>query len=310
MRFEKVSKENFHEQKYLIANPDVVQGIYRNEFKDGRDHFEKTGILEQRFQKLSQKEDSPLAVIHVPKCSGTSLRIEIDSICPNMYSGTKYSVRKSRRKFIRNSEINLVQSELEATTWTAKELRSAHDQYQCLMGHISLVDFYKAGFQEFLVIVREPKIRLLSEFLFHTSNSEYRQHLEKFKVTDSKSYFRNYASKISKNVISNLVTTEYIYDWGYKDLQISCYWNDEIPKLMMDMFGMVAQNIRVNETRPKITEIDFRILDLVHELTEKDSALLNRLMNSSLLSQRSKEQMDEDFERYLQKNFVYVKRLI
>jgi hypothetical protein len=129
-------------------------------------------------------------------------------------------------------------------------------------------------------------------------------------VTDSKSYFRNYSSKISKNVISNLVTTEYIYDWGYKDLQISCYWNDEIPKLMMDMFGMVAQNIRVNETRPKITEIDFRILDLVHELTEKDSALLNRLMNSSLLSQRSKEQMDEDFERYLQKNFVYVKRLI
>jgi hypothetical protein len=79
---------------------------------------------------------------------------------------------------------------------------------------------------------------------------------------------------------------------------------------MMNMFGREPQNIRVNETHSQLIEIDFRILDLVHELTERDSALLNRLMNSSLLSQRSKEQMDEDFERYLQKNFVYVKRLI
>jgi hypothetical protein len=191
MRFEKVSKDNFHEQKYLIANPDVVQGIFRNEFKDGRDHFENAGILEQRFQKISSEKDSPLAIIHVPKCSGTSLRIEIDAISPKMYSGSKYSVRKSMHKFLRNPKMNLVHSQPEATTWTSRELRAAQDQYECVMGHISLKDFYKAGFKDFLVVVRDPRIRLLSEYIFHTSNSEYRQLLEKFKVKDSKSYFHN-----------------------------------------------------------------------------------------------------------------------
>jgi hypothetical protein len=310
MRYEVSTKLNFNEEKYLAANPDVVQGILRKEFKNGENHFERAGILEQRFQKVSLEKDSPLAVIHVPKCAGTSLRIEIDAISSNMYSGSKYSMRESRPKILRNFKMNLIQSHLEATTWTSKELRAVLNQYECLMGHISMKDFFEAGFDDFLAIVREPRIRLLSEYLFHTSHSEYVQLLEKFKVTNSKSYIRNYASKRSKNKISELVTAEYIFDWSNKDLKFSCYWNDEISKLMMNMFGRSPQNVRVNESRSELPEIDFRTLDLVHELTVTDSELLNRLMNSGILSHQSKEKMDEDFKSYVMKNFTYVKSLI
>ena len=310
MRYELSTNLNFNEDKYLVANPDVIGGIQRKEFNSGQDHFEKAGILEGRYQKISLEKDSPLAVIHVPKCSGTSLRIEIDSIHSNMYNGIKYSMRESKRKFLRKPRTNFLQSELNLTTWTPRELRSAHDQYECLMGHISLEDFFKAGFREFLLIVREPRIRLLSEYLFLKSAPEYRQKLENYKVTDIKSYYREYASKISRNVIENLGGGEFIFDWRLEEFKFISYWNDEIPKLMMNMFGVKAQNLRANVTGTGIADIDFRILDLVHELTEKDSAFLNRLMYSGILNQRSKEQLDAEFSLYLKNNFNYVKRLI
>ena len=70
MRYELSTNLNFNEDKYLVANPDVIGGIQRKEFNSGQDHFEKAGILEGRYQKISLEKDSPLAVIHVPKCSG------------------------------------------------------------------------------------------------------------------------------------------------------------------------------------------------------------------------------------------------
>ena len=219
-------------------------------------------------------------------------------------------MRESKRKFLRKPRTNFLQSELNLTTWTPRELRSAHDQYECLMGHISLEDFFKAGFREFLLIVREPRIRLLSEYLFLKSAPEHRQKLENYKVTDIKSYYHEYASKISRNVIANLGGGEFIFDWRLEEFKFISYWNDEIPKLMMNMFGVKAQNLRANVTGTGIADIDFRILDLVHELTEKDSAFLNRLMYSGILNQRSKEQLDEEFSFYLKNNFNYVKRLI
>ena len=125
MRYEVSTHEIFDEIKYLIANPDVAQAIERKEFKNGHEHFETHGFLEKRYQKISLEKDSPLAVVHVPKCAGTSLRIEIDRISPNMYNGNKYSVRKSQVKFLRIPRSNSAQLELDSTTWSLKELKAA-----------------------------------------------------------------------------------------------------------------------------------------------------------------------------------------
>jgi hypothetical protein len=310
VRYEISTNLNFNEEKYLAANPDVVQGILRKEFKSGHNHFENSGYLEKRVQKISLEKDLPLAVVHVPKCAGTSLRIEIDRVSSNMYVGSKYSVRKPLRKFFRTFNSTSFDPELIANTWTIKDLQAARNQYDCVMGHISLQDFHQADFRDFLVVVREPRVRLLSEFSFLFSNSAYKNYLEKFSATTSKEYFQNYASKVSRNVIHNLTSGRYIFDWLNKDLNISCYWNDEVPRIMLEMFGREAQNIRVNGIGSKSYEIDFRVLDLIHELTEKDSAMLNRLMNSGLLTERSKEKMDKEFGLYIKQNFNYVKKLI
>jgi hypothetical protein len=310
MRYQISTHEIFDEMKYLLANSDVVQAIERNEFKNGHEHFETHGFLEKRFQKISLEKDSPLAVVHVPKCAGTSLRIEIDRITPNVYNGNKYSVRKSKVKFFGLPKSNSAQLDLDATTWSLEELQVAHDQYECVMGHISLRNFEKAGFKDFVMIVREPRIRLLSELIFLKSNPEYESSLKDFGVKSNKTYFDKYARKMSKNVIAQLASTEIIFDWYYQTISVGCYWNAEIPKLMMDVFGQEAQNYRSNISLPQMLDIDFRILDLVHELTEKDSAVLARLMNSGLLSARSKEKMEEEFQSYLLKNFNYVRTLL
>jgi hypothetical protein len=310
MRYQISTYLNFNEEKYLAANPDVVQGIVRKEFKSGLSHFEISGIFEQRFQKISLKNELPLAVVHIPKCAGTSLRIEIDRISSNMYNGTKYSIRRSSRQFFRTSILNSFESEIKAATWTSKELRASHDQYDCVMGHISLEDFHKADFRDFLVIVREPRIRFLSEWVFLRTHSEYDQLLSQFGVSDNKDYFKTYAQKKSNNTIAGLASAHLIFDSEKSGVNISCYWSNEIPRIMMEIFGQTALNIRSNESPPQKFDIDFRILDIVYELTDRDSSVLNRLMNSGLLTQRSKEQMDEEFALYLKKNFNYVQKLI
>jgi len=310
MRYAISTHETFDEMKYLLANLDVVQSIERNEFKNGHEHFEAFGFFEKRCQKISLEEDAPLAVVHIPKCAGTSLKLEIDRITPNMYNGKKYSVVNSKLKFIRLPKSNSAQLELDKTTWSLKELREAHDQYECVMGHISLRNFKKAGFKDFVIIVREPRIRILSEWLFYKSNRVYDEMLGNLKVVSNKTYFSNYARIMGNNVIAQLVSADIIFDWDYQTNGVGFYWNDEIPRLMMEVFGKEALNLKLNISTPQMLDIDFRILDLIHELTEKDSAALSRLTNSGLLSARSKEKMEEEFQLYLLKNFNYVRTLL
>jgi hypothetical protein len=309
MRYELSTYENFDEKKYLVANPDVVQGILRQEFKNGLDHFEITGINEQRFQKISLEKDLPLAVVHIPKCAGTSLRMEIDRICPTMYTGTKYAIRDTRKKSFFRKKSKVTEKEVEET-WTHAELSDARIQYDCVMGHISLGDFECAGFKDFVIIVREPRIRLLSEWLFLQYHKEYESVLKFQKVVDTKSYFANYAPRMSNNVIAQLVRQDVIFDWKQDDLKISSYWSDEIPRLMNEVFGVSSIHIRANQSRPQMFEIDFRIMDKIYELTEKDFAALNRMTRSGLLSFRSREKMDEEFNLYMDQNFKYVRRLL
>lgn len=249
-------------------------------------------------------------MVHVPKCAGTSLRREIDQISSNMYNGRKYSLQKSKLNFFQVIKSKYTGSEITSTTWSPKELRKAHNEYDCVMGHIRLRDFKDAGFKDFVIIVREPRVRILSEWLFFKSNREYDKMLRDFGVDSIKTYFSIYARTHSRNIIARLTGTDIIFDWSSPSINVSCYWNDEIPKLMMEIFGRTAQNLRSNVSIPQITEIDFRILDLVHELTEKDSAALARLTNSGILSTRPKEKLDDEFQSYFSKNFNYVRTLL
>ena len=117
MRYEQVSFANFEEQKYLDVNPDVMGGITRGEFKSGVDHFQLCGYLEDRYQKITLQKYDPLAVVHIPKCAGTSLRLEIDRICPTMYNGTNYSIREKRRPF-QFRQLKTAKAEIDSTSWT------------------------------------------------------------------------------------------------------------------------------------------------------------------------------------------------
>jgi hypothetical protein len=119
-----------------------------------------------------------------------------------------------------------------------------------------------------------------------------------------------FAGNYAKNLITKYTRPDIIFDWEAQNINVSCYWSNEIPLLMAEVFGKREIGIKSNFTSTDVIDIDYRMLDLVHELTEIDSLTLARLMNSGLLSQRSKESMEEEFQRYLKTKFNYVKSLI
>ncbi len=310
MRYEISTHENFDESRYLFSNPDVLDGINRGEFKTAFEHFEQYGYSEGRCQKLKTELDAPLGIVHIPKCAGTSLREEINLFHLSIYKGQKYFIR-GRRKSIFPTRSLEKESKLESSTWTLEQLHEARDQYQCVMGHISLNDFQRSGFRDFVVIVREPRIRLFSEMVFLNNHKEYSETLRNLHgVYDYKSYLSKYARVATSNSITNYSRPGVIFDWEAQTFNVSCYWSDEIGLLMSEIFGKREIGIKSNVTSKEVIDIDYKMLDLVHQLTEKDSVTLDRLMNSGLLSDRSREKMEEEFQRYLKTRFNYVRSLI
>lgn len=49
--------EDYEEQAYLRANPDVAAAVERGDFRDGRSHFEAFGVAEARRMRLSPDHD-------------------------------------------------------------------------------------------------------------------------------------------------------------------------------------------------------------------------------------------------------------
>lgn len=310
MRYEQASFANFEEQKYLVANPDVMGGINRGEFKTAFEHFEQFGHSEGRCQKLELELDPPLGIVHIPKCAGTSLREEINLFHSSIYKGQKYAIRGRKKSILPNSSQEK-KSKLESSTWTLKELGEARDQYLCVMGHISLNDFQRSGFRDFVVIVREPRVRLLSEMIFLNNYKEYGEELQNVHgVFNYKDFLSKFARVYAKDAITKYSRPDIIFDGETQSPLVSCYWSNEIPLLIAEVFGKRETGIKSNFTSTEAIDIDYRMLDLVHQLTEQDSVTLDRLMNSGLLSQRSREKMEEEFQRYLKTKFNYVRSSI
>ena len=312
MRYELTTYENFDEVKYLVANPDVNEGVRLHQFKSGKEHFETFGINENRYQKIDLSPDASLAVVHIPKCAGTSLRVEIDATEKSLYRGNKYSFRKSSKISTLSSQLpKFMQSKSEVDAWSKHELSAAKQTFSTVMGHISLKNFYISGFQNFLIIVREPRTRLLSEAIFLINNKDDNRTLEKLKVKSFSQYFQRYMKKWSDNVINQLVSPDILFDDKYSLMNVSCYWNDEIPRIMMEVFGKKSLNVRQNVvTKGTKYQIDFRMLDLLYELTMLDVKVISRMINAKLLSERSDTELDSEFKSYIKKSFDYSRTLL
>lgn len=309
MRFEKTTSANFDEQKYIVANPDVAAAVQRKEFKSGFEHFQRCGNLEDRYQKITLQSEGPLAIVHVPKCAGTSLRIEVDSISPTMYKSQKYSIRNEKNYFFpRHSREKTL--ELESQGWRLSELARAREQHDCVMGHISLKHFWQAGFRDIVGVVREPRTRILSEWVFLTTTPEYREAMKRDGLLDAKKYFSRYILHPTYKSLSKYKSLDVIFDSNIQALNVRSYWNNEIPELMKEVFGQPGKSISANEAKAQTRDVDFRILDLLNEASREDLSALNRLKNANLLTWRSEEQMEMEFQQYLKKNFNYVRRLL
>lgn len=118
---------------------------------------------------------NPVGIVHTPKCAGSALRSWISGNVPRAYIGPRYYADSSftpRRLLGRRVQMamhsGLPVAEREQY-WNLRDLRRFATQHSVVMCHMSVADFVRAGFREMHVIVREPRIRLLSQFLFWRS---------------------------------------------------------------------------------------------------------------------------------------------
>ena len=77
MRLEAVTDQNFCEDDYLIANPDVGAAVEKGVFAGGRQHFQLYGYREKRHQR------APLIFfVHVPKTAGSTVNSHLMELLP------------------------------------------------------------------------------------------------------------------------------------------------------------------------------------------------------------------------------------
>lgn len=106
---------------------------------------------------------SGLAIVHIPKCAGTSLRFSL--VGPDAYVGPKHfdwrhrawvPARRTRNGF---SEAQ----HAEFASWCDLEQPVASG---LVMGHFAVQNLVRAGVDRLILTVREPRARLVSTFGF------------------------------------------------------------------------------------------------------------------------------------------------
>lgn len=96
----KVTRENFNEEAYLQANPDVAEGIARGEFQNGAQHFLMRGINEGRLQLIPKTNRPVVQGTQDSYDDPTSLSNKdyLGSVIDDMRSGRKQASYKDAQQ--------------------------------------------------------------------------------------------------------------------------------------------------------------------------------------------------------------------
>ena len=253
-----------------------------------------------------------VGIVHIPKCAGSSLQGILSSNL-DIYVGPRYFHRSAL-------------DSLSATSWGGEsasvgDLARILTMNHSVMGHYSARVLIEAGATDLFLTLREPRARIISLYRFW-------QGLPKavfagepaLQRSLSMGFLRFLTSPASQAAVDNVIaahilletpiwTTNGIHSDNWQKLKPNfrmAVWPDqslEVVSSIRSIFGLhrapVDEQHRKNVTKKNHQEperLSDEVVTIMQRYTRYDSEVIGMLMDEGLLSPRSQNELDSDFE--------------
>ena len=270
-------------------------------------------------------EHSAAAIVHIPKCAGTSLRRSIETL-PGVVVGPKYHDPYLMARRPGGSS----PSDRDPLAYTLEELAEVRRTAAVVMGHIGVRAYLDAGFDSIRILVREPRSRLLSLFDQYERMSD--RPVEVGKRSDALVEFLESDSTRTQgnNFIYRMVVAggvdddtydgptsagregellEFLIDEMSKALPslTGAYWDHEVARahadLVREQFPELepagASDFPEENVAPEFVQSEIlspAAQELMEQHTVLSRAVLEALVDAGLLTPRADEDLRADFE--------------
>jgi len=262
--------------------------------------------------------------IHIPKTSG--FRIRLNLLENNSFPSTQakywshpkvyrneYFIAGAQLLDPRFREENIIDRNVLPTHLSRLELARQAQIDGFFVGHITLTQGLNTGFNIFCSLFREPRARLLSEFLFTSlgksdvinlpsnqfSNQSQLEVIDKFFVhylKNTKSIYKQYLrpSGLAKLKRYHL---EMFWDFQAGELLRTCFQVEPGQN-----FETTLVNSLTTQNHSKLHEVVERVLHnpLFHEAVKIDIAFMRQLMKKGILDSRNSDELENDLNKYLE----------
>jgi len=250
-----------------------------------------------------------IAITHIPRTGGTSLSVELarNGILSGKAS-RKYHADEScagRREFLRKQRIKKnIRGADPSLFWSFSDLSRALDS-GCVIGHISANDFFRAGAEHVHITVREPRSRLLSLFLFWAAQSdEWHRGYGPNGNSNRKGLARNLSAWLEayQNEGRQIKKMGHVHAaFLARGVKVSYHWPSDLLRLGAALTGDENFVLPVTNQSNALPGLSIERDDrLIHEVTQTDSAFLRQLMDRGLLSPRTSESLDHEYETMIE----------
>jgi hypothetical protein len=254
------------------------------------------------------------AIVHVPKCGGTALRRQLEEFeALSPLQGTRYHFDASRTaiwgfaKRARQPSDGMSAQDRRRLFWDASELRSAIQGPGLVMGHISARAFRRLGATDIRAIVREPRIRLMSHFMFWRSMSSewHAQYGAEQVAVASQALGKvcDFASspRVDHNVIWRMANLGRFSSRLPPKTSFHLYWDTELSELVHSITGRKLSEVPLANVTESVAPYSLtpEDQDALNAATSHDMRFLQRAMDRGILTFKSRQQMDDELAAYL-----------
>ena len=262
--------------------------------------------------------------IHIPKTSGWRIRQELSEHHKFPKQQAKYWSDFEQFKFsetffglcLHKSPAELTDRSESPTMISPIELRQQYENRDSFCGHITLNSGLRAGYRVFCSLIREPRARLLSDYLFHRLGGSEVHSLPSNATTviAAKSSLDEFI--MAKIGPSTSLYEKYLRPKGRARMaryHLELFWNEQAAELLRTCFQVNPSSRFDTDIINSITKKDnFASLKLVsttiqqaienplfRQVTSLDVQLLQEFMDLGTLDHKDSRELDREFDDYV-----------
>lgn len=262
--------------------------------------------------------------IHIPKTSGWRIRQELFEHLKFPQQQAKYwsdfeSFKFSETFFglsLPKDPAQLVDRSESPTMISPIELRQQYENRVNFCGHITLNSGLRAGYRVFCSLIREPRARLLSDYLFHRLGGSEVHSLPSNATTSIAA-----KSSLDKFIMARIGPSNSLYEHYLRPkgrarmarYHLELFWSEQATELLRTCFQVTPSSSFDTDIINSITRKDtFASLKLdsatiqqaienplFRQVTSLEVQLLQEFMDIGALDYKDSRELDREFDDYV-----------